>query len=287
MGSYYFSTREGTEPAPWLTAAMLAEQRDSLHPADYARFWECRWVEPKGSWITREMYDAAEVGQEAIAGDVTHKAVGFVDIGLVRDATAVAVAHMEDGRVVADTLKTLQGSRNEPVELEVLEELVVELTLRYHVARWIFEAPQAVASVQRLQKTLGTSRVTARYPTAETQAKLFGSLYMLFSNRRLVLFPHERLRQEALSLVIKTSGGRMRVVESTAVHQDHVIALGGAAEMLLSGQASTVDGSRLVGAISGANGDLSRASLWRPELAHGSEYLSPASSQGSKWRGAG
>jgi hypothetical protein len=57
-------------------------------------------------------------------------------------------------------------------------------------------------------------------------------LYTLFSNRRLSLFPHERLRKEALSLVIKQVGGRLKVVDSGSVHQDHVIALGGAAEMV-------------------------------------------------------
>lgn len=100
------------------------------------------------------------------------------------------------------------------------------------MAEWIFEAPQAVASTQRLDRLLPGCRVSARYPTVETQAQLFGNLYRLFADRRLVLFPHDRLRKETLNLVTKTAGGRLKVIGSNAIHQDHVIALGGAAEMV-------------------------------------------------------
>lgn len=233
--AYYFATREGSELAPWLTQADMDEQRATLHPADFARFWECRWMEPKGSWITREMYDATETRQEAIAAAPDWRCVGFVDIGLVHDPTAIAVCHREGELVVLDTLRTLQGSRTAPVELEAVENLVAELTERFSVRHWIFEAPQAVASVQRLQTRLAKAHVEARYPTAETQARLFGGLYQLFSTHRLAIFPHEQLRREALNLVTKTVAGRLKVVESTSIHQDHVIALGGAADMLTSG----------------------------------------------------
>jgi terminase large subunit-like protein len=226
---YYFHTREGSELAPWLSERDMTEQRATLHPADFARFWECKWTEPKGSWITREMYAAAETGRESHTG---HNCVGFVDVGLVHDPTAIAVVHQQGERVVLDTLRTLQGSRNEPVQLEAVEDLVSDLTRRFGVKHWTFESPQAVASVQRLQAKLRGTEIEARYPTVETQARLFGGLYQLFANHRLVLYPHEQLRKEALALVTKTVGGRLKVVESSSVHQDHVVALGGAADLI-------------------------------------------------------
>jgi hypothetical protein len=73
----------------------------------------------------------------------------------------------------------------------------------------------------------------------ETQARLFGGLYRLFADRRLVVFPHDQLRREALNLVTKTVGGRLKVVDSAAIHQDHVIALGGAADVLMTAQVRT------------------------------------------------
>jgi len=244
--AYYFATREGSELAPWLSADDMEEQRSVLHPSDFARFWECRWTEPVGSWITKEMFDACVVGREAEQrGDGTSRHVGFVDIGLVKDFTVIAVEHGEgegdDLRVVLDTMATLQGTRHEPVQLEVVEDLVADLTERFKVRHWRFEAPQAVASVQRLQERLEHAKVEARYPTAETQATLWGSLYRLFASKRLVLYPHEQLRREALSLVTRTAGGRLKVVDSSSIHQDHVIALGGAAEMLLSARSERRD----------------------------------------------
>src|SRR5207302_10551525 len=100
--------------------------------------------------------------------------------------------------------------------------------------RVVFEAPQSVASVQRLQKRLPQAYVEARYPTTQVQAELFGNLYHLFSARRLRIFKHEQLKREALNLVTKTVAGNLKVVDSHAIHQDHVIALGGAAGLVLT-----------------------------------------------------
>jgi hypothetical protein len=237
-GRYYFATREGSELAPWLSPEVMDEQRDSLHPADFARYWECRWTEPKGSWITREMYEAAETGQESAVLHPSSPYAIYVDLGLVHDATAIAVCHLEgdlgSGVVVLDTLRTMQGSHSMPVDLEAVEELVAQLMRQYGCWRVVFEAPQAVSPAQRLQKQFPRAHVEARWPTAQVQAKLFGNLYHLFSARRLRIFPHEQLRKEALNLVTKTVAGLMKVVDSAAIHQDHVIALGGAAELVLT-----------------------------------------------------
>jgi hypothetical protein len=228
----YFASRENTELAPWLSDEQMREQESTLHPSDYARFWLCKWTEPQGSWITAEMYDAAEVGREAAKGDPQFRYVGGVDIGLVRDLTAIAVCHAEGDRSVLDRLVTLKGSRGAPVELEVMEEIAEDLSRKLSVSEWVFEAPQAVASVQRLEKRLRGATVSVRYPTAESVARQFGGLYQLFATRRLVLYPHEQLRRECLNLVTKTVGGRLKVVESSGVHQDCVVALGIACDLL-------------------------------------------------------
>lgn len=235
---YYFATREGSELAPWLSPEVMEEQRESLHPADFGRFWECRWVEPKGSWITREMYEAAETGTESHVVVPGAAYAIFVDLGLVHDATAVAVCHLEGdlgtGVVILDTLRTMQGSHALPVDLEAVEDLVTQLMVQYNCWRVVFEAPQSVASAQRLQKRFPQAHIEARWPTAQVQAKLFGNLYHLFSSGRLRLFQHHQLKREALNLVTKTVAGLMKVVDSSAIHQDHVIAVGGAAELVLT-----------------------------------------------------
>ena len=231
--NYYFASREGSDLAPWLTVENMEEQRASLHPADFARFWEARWTEPSGAWITRAMYDKAERGKESSKAHGDYEYIGSVDVGLVHDPTVVAVAHAEGERFVLDTLRTLQGTKDEPVQLEVLEDLVVELTKRFHVRHWRFESPQAVASVQRLQNRIPAATVEARYPTADSMAQVFGTLYRAFSTEQLTIYPHEQLRKEALNLFVKQIGGRLKVVDSlTTIHQDHVVALGMVTELL-------------------------------------------------------
>lgn len=230
---YFFASREGSELAPWLSQSDMDEQRATLHPSDYARFWECRWTEPQGSWITREMFDRAVIGQESHHGDGHSRYFGGVDVGLVHDPTVIAVVHADGDRTVLDTLVTLQGSPSDNVRLEVIEDAVSDLTRRFGVKRWTFESPQAVASVQRLQTRLRGVDVEARYPTADSQGALFGHLYQLFANDRMTLYPHEQLRREALNLHVRTLGGRLKVVDSSAVHQDHVVALGIAATLVV------------------------------------------------------
>jgi hypothetical protein len=237
--AYYFHTREGADLAPWLSKRDMEEQRATLHPVDFARLWDCRWTEAAGSWITREMYDACVTGQQAHRAALGQVSVGFVDVGLIHDPTAICVAHRVDESMVVDGIWTLQGSRSAPVELEVLEDLAVDLTQRFNVRSWMFEAPQAVATSQRLQRRLPGVGVQVRYPTGASMAQLFGTLYQLFNERRLVLFPHDQLRREALNLVVRVTGGRMKVVESTSIHQDHVVALGGCCDLLVT-QAGTM-----------------------------------------------
>ena len=229
--SYYFHTRANSWVAPWLSERDMVEQQETLHPSDYARFWLCEWREPRGAWITREMYEAAEIGQRGrdVEGGPRY---GFVDVGLVHDPTAIAIVH-KDGEVIRlDALETLQGTRNEPVDLGALEELVCEMTRDYECFDWVFESPRTVASVQRLQSLLPRATVEARYPTADTQARLWGGLYQLFSNKRIVLSLNEQLKKEALSLHTRNQGGRLKVVESSGIHQDHILAVGGAALLL-------------------------------------------------------
>jgi hypothetical protein len=231
--SYYFASREDSGLAPWLSERDMDEQRATLHPADFARFWECRWTEPAGAWISAEMYANAEKGKEAHRGDGHSRYVGFVDLGLTHDATAIAVCHGAGERVILDTLVTLQGNRNESVQLEAVEAEVIALTSRFGVKSWVFESWQGVGSVQRLQSRLRGTTVEARHATADTQNTLWSNLYYLFQNDLITVYPHERLRKEALSLVTKKVGGRIKPVDSSSVHQDHILAVGGAATLLI------------------------------------------------------
>lgn len=237
--SYFFQSREGSQPAPWLALEDIEEMRTSLHPVDFAVFFEARWTDAEGAWISSEMWSAVETGTESAGLPFPVQAVGFVDLGLRGDKTAVAVCHIvrgEDGEPVVklDTLRTLRGTKVAPVQLDAVEDLCAELTTTYRVRHWTFETWQGAASVQALRRRLPGVQIDEYFPTATSQATLFGSLYQLISTRRIIVYPHPELRQESLHLVTKTVGGRMKVVDSGVVHQDCVVAVAGCAMVLLA-----------------------------------------------------
>ncbi len=93
------------------------------------------------------------------------------------------------------------------------------------------------------------------------------------------------MRRECLSLVTRTVGGRIKVVDAASIHNDHAIALAGAAEVVLSG-AGTFD---MGGALSEIVASLRRTTVNSPELSSGAEYGGADSTnsgltQRSKWR---
>jgi len=227
---YYFASRQGSELAPWLSIEDMEEQQATLHPADFAKFWQCQWMESAGSFITQEQYALAETGTEATIGDPKLSYYAGIDVGLVKDATVIAIVHAEGDRVVLDRMVTLQGTATNEVLFTAIEETVLDLSRSFNVRHWLFESWQAVATTQRLQERLGANRVSHRPPTGPTQGNLWGVFYRLFANHLVTLFPHERLRKETLNLVAKESGGRRVAIGSSAVHQDHCIAFGLAAE---------------------------------------------------------
>jgi len=227
---YYYQSREATELAPWLSAKDMDEQRDWLHPAEFARLWECRWVEAEGRFLTADLFDASITGKEQFTGDRAHRYYIYVDLGWVHDATCVAVVHVDGDRVILDTLRTIQPTPGAGLVLADVDDLVVALTEQFPGVRAVtFEAPQAMASVQSLSKRLPGIPVNALHPSSVSQADLWGNFFMLFQTYRLVTYPHDQLRKEALNLQTKVVGGRITAVGTSAIHQDTCIALGGAA----------------------------------------------------------
>jgi hypothetical protein len=267
---YYYHSREGSQLAPWLDPAAIERQRKTLHPADFARFFEARFADPKGAFIDTELWNAAEVGTEATSGKA--RAYVFVDFGLTHDATAIAVCHGEKGddgevRVTLDTLITRRGSPSDPVQIAAIDELIVDLTKRFPVRAVTIEAWQGIGSQQSLQARLPGIKVTASWPGAASQAAQWGNLLTLIRNHRLVVFPHEELRNEALHLVTKVVAGRITAVDSGGVHQDHILATAGAAQMVVEGMQKREPDYNWGDGMSAANARLARSGPTRASWA--------------------
>jgi hypothetical protein len=136
--------------SPRVTPAFLERQRRLLLPAQYAREHENTWVDSADSFTDQSSVDAAMAFPVEPAVGVSH--VMAVDIGSVHDPSVVGVGHrQEDGVLVVDQLRTLQGSKESPVSMAALEQVILDLARAYEpVSRIRIESWQGIASAQRL-----------------------------------------------------------------------------------------------------------------------------------------
>lgn len=161
----------GDNPSPRVTTDFLDRQRRILLPLQYAREHQNAWVDAADSFCTAAEVDAAmghgwiEQPQGQPGGDYH----AFVDLGAVHDPTVIAVGHVESDVAYIDVLRTFQGSREEPVQMAMVEATVRELRRRFNLTRIRVESWQGLSAVQSLQRSgLNVDLFT---PTQKTNAE--------------------------------------------------------------------------------------------------------------------
>jgi hypothetical protein len=212
--------------SPLVTTGFLKRQRRILAASQYAREHENQWVDAADSFCAAEDVDFAmsRNWREQHAGLPDWQYQAAVDIGLVSDPTVIGVSHRDrDGLVYLDNLLTFTGSKRRPVDLGSVEEALVALSHAFPLQQIRIESWQGAATVQRLQ-ALGLPTVLYS-PTLKSQQDEWPVLAHALAERRLVLYPHARLREELLSLTVEVGPQGARVVDRGKVHQDHATVL--------------------------------------------------------------
>ena len=222
----------GKNRSPLVAKDFLERQRRILLPQQYAREHQNAWVDSADGFTTAAEVDAAmgHGWSERTEGDPQHRHVAFIDLGMVHDPTVICVGHSEDGVVYIDRLMTFQGSREQPVQLSVVEDAVKDLTDKFSLSNTRIESWQGMSAVQSLQK-LGLP-VDLFTPTAKAHAEEWPLFASRLSARTLVLPTHARLREELLNLVVELGPQGIRVVDRGRIHQDHAVAVRGVVAML-------------------------------------------------------
>lgn len=226
---HYFWTPQNLSPL--VTERYLEQQKRMMHPIRYAREHMNTWSEGADAFLSHDLLETAYAEgwrqQREAVPDAKHYA--FVDLGLVHDATVIAVTHRrDDGTVVLDTLKTFRGSRSRPVRVQSVVDAVVALYHLFNLQSVRVESPEGGEAVVQMLREEGVSAETLR-PTTKTQQEAWGGLLSLFQNEKIVLFRHDDLRRELLNLQIKNTPTGFRVLDPGGIHQDHALALAGAA----------------------------------------------------------
>lgn len=134
-------------PASWITVEQLQSQRESptVEELVWQRLHLNRWTKTRDAWLPAGLWESLRSEEEIPEGA---EVVVAVDVGLIHDSTAVAVAYRtEEGRVVvrarvwaarddAVAHVILPGGR---VDLEVIEDYITGLAERYAVREVVYD----------------------------------------------------------------------------------------------------------------------------------------------------
>jgi len=228
--------------ASWVTEEYLGQQARRLPPGVYQRMHRNLWVDPEGSFITRDdlrrcVNHNLRYHLEAEEGRVYCYAI---DLGLVRDRTArVILSKGWESEIRLDSIKVWQGSREDPVLIADVEEDMKTARDMFHPSSFVCDPWQMQATIQRL-RWMGT--VEEFTFSSSNLAKLSSNLYYLIHNGLLKMPPDKELENELLGLqcVQKTYG--WRIDHEAGGYSDRAIALGMAA-LVLSTMSGPIEGT--------------------------------------------
>jgi phage terminase large subunit-like protein len=217
-------------PPPWMDKQRLAGEKRRLPESSYRRLFENEWTASEDRLANEDDLAACVTLDGPLEPRPGIRYVVTVDLGLKRDATAVAICHDEpvsgtnQRRVVLDRMETWQGSRLRSVQLSTVEAWVEEASRRYNRARVRFDPWQAAGMAQRL-KARGISVEEFTFSSASV-GKLAVTLLQLIRERSLSLPDDPELLDELRNVRLRESSpGVFRLDHDRNRHDDRAVAL--------------------------------------------------------------
>ncbi len=210
--------------ASWIDADWVEMQRELLPASAFERVIENRWVAESGDFVTREQWrrcvDPGLKPQTSGVREIAYFA--GLDLGLVKDRTALAILHVDplDGRTVKlDELQVWQGTRKQPFQIETVERALIDAKRRYERLRIFADPWQLKGTIQ----SLGLSEFTFSQGSV---AKLSALLYEVISDASLRVFDDRELENEILGLQVVQTASGWRIDHRAGGFSDRAIAIG-------------------------------------------------------------
>jgi hypothetical protein len=218
---------------PLVSAEYLERERAILPPHVYAREHQNLWGEGSDVFCTEADWTRAiENGDPRRMSDPGPSFL-FCDLGWVHDETALAIAKREGGRIQVIHLETFKGSQSHPVQFAAVENRIAELAERLTVKQARIESPQGVGMSQSLNLRGVSAEVL--HPTSKSNQENWGALYTALKNGTIELPNDAKLRQQLLTLTIRTTSTGWKVEDVPSIHNDRAVAVAGAAYMAGAG----------------------------------------------------
>jgi hypothetical protein len=210
--------------ASWIDPAWIETMQGLLPGPAFERLILNRWASEQGDFVTRAQWEACIDPFLRPATGATRGAshIAGVDLGLTKDATAIAVVHSDGERVTLDELLVLQGTREEPVSIANVERILLGLAGRYPGLKVLADPWQFQGSIERLR---GSMRISEFTFSASSVAKLSSALHEAISGARLRVFDDPELTREILGLQVRETPSGWRLDHRSGGYSDRAIAL--------------------------------------------------------------
>jgi hypothetical protein len=236
-------TSEIEGPPPWLSPERLEEQRRRLLPSAFARLFENRWTASEDRLVDPDDLRACVVLDGHLPPARGRRYVIGLDVGIRHERTAATVCHAErivEGgeargvRVVLDRLQVWAGrGRAHEVQLDEVAEWIAWASSSYNRAEVVFDPSQAILLAQQLRRRRVRMEEFTFHPRSISQLAL--DLHGLIRSRSLLLPDDPDLLDELEHVRLReTSPGTYRIDHDPDRHDDIAIALGLAAQRLVS-----------------------------------------------------
>lgn len=235
------------EPAPWIDQRLIAAEKRRLTDSAFLRLWCNEWANADDALVSQDDLQAAAVLDGPVAPVPGTHYVSALDIGLVNDRTVLIVAHKsgvgEEERVVVDRVFRWFGTKRNPVSLDEVEAVIVEVATNYS-GELVADPYQAAQLLERVGKR-GVKGSKFDF-TTQSVGRVASSLLRLLRSRRLSL-PNDPVLLEELANVrlVENSAGVPRLDHVSGAHDDQAVALALCCHRLTDGAPPKRRGARL------------------------------------------
>jgi hypothetical protein len=219
------SERRG--PSPWITAGKLEEQRRRLTAPQFQRLFLGEWCESEDALLGEDDLAACCVLDSwPLAPEPGRRYLAAVDLGLRRDRTVGAVAHVDgDGGVVLDRMMVWTPRPGAEVQVAEVERWLLEACRAYNRAPLLADPWQMLAAAQRL-RVAGVD-VREHVFSAQSTSRIALALLNAVRERRLRLpaGDDELLGELRAVRLVERSPGQYRLDHASGGHDDRAVVL--------------------------------------------------------------
>lgn len=230
--SWRFSYMPG--PTPWWSVRDVARQREALSEAAFSWYVLNEFAAADNALVSADDLAAAvTAGVASRPFDPDQRYCLGVDLGRKVDASVVVVAHREEDRVVVDSVDRYLPTRQRPVRLETVAEMIRRRQAEYGGAHVRMDPAKGEQMSQSLRESgLLVEEFTFHEASID---RLASTLARLFAERRISLPDDPDLVDEMSAVILKTTpSGRTRLDHHSGKHDDQAVAVALAAHWLMS-----------------------------------------------------